>query len=116
MLADRFISSTIAYQGTAGGMTVEAILEAGRIAIGETRPDLTVVFDVDERAAAGRLNSRLDRMEQKGPEFHRRVRQGFLDQAAKDPAGYLVIDAGGDLDQVTMAVLVAIRERFNAPA
>jgi dTMP kinase len=115
VLADRFISSTLAYQGTAGGMTTEEILAVGRVAIGSTWPDLTVIFDVDERIAATRLNPLLDRMESKGVEFHRRVRQGFLAQAQADPDRYAVIDASGDADAVFARLVTELRARF-APA
>lgn len=100
VLADRFISSTLAYQGTAGGMTPEEILAVGRVAIGSIWPDVTVVFDVDEQVAATRLNPLLDRMELKGVEFHRRVRQGFLAQAQSEPDRYAVIDASAEADAV----------------
>ena len=101
VLADRFISSTLAYQGTAGGMSKQEILEVGRVAVGDRWPDLTVVFDVDERTAATRLNPLLDRMELKGAAFHRRVRQGFLDQAKNPPFGeYLLLDASAEPDTV----------------
>ena len=76
VIADRFISSTLAYQGTAGGMPAEEILRVGQIAVGECWPDLTVIFNVDEATAAKRLSPLLDRMEQKGAEYHRRVRDG----------------------------------------
>src|SRR5690606_5770530 len=56
VLADRFISSTLAYQGTAGGLGREEIMQVGRVAVGEKWPDLTVLFDVDEHIAATRLN------------------------------------------------------------
>lgn len=100
VLADRFISSTLAYQGTAGGMTPEEILAVGRVAIGSIWPELTVIFDVDEHVAATRLNPLLDRMELKGVEFHRRVRQGFLAQAQNEPDRFLVVDASADADAV----------------
>ncbi|MEM1108064.1 MAG: dTMP kinase [Planctomycetota bacterium] len=102
VLADRFISSTLAYQGTAGGLPIADILKVGQVALGQHWPDLVVVFDVDEETAAQRINPLLrerefnadrDRMEAKGAAFHRRVRQGYLDQAADDPGRYLVIDA-----------------------
>ncbi len=105
VLADRFISSTLAYQGTAGGMTPEEILAVGRVAIGSIWPDLTVIFDVDENIAATRLNPLLDRMELKGIEFHRRVRQGFLAQAHNQPDWHLVVDASGDAEQVFRKLL-----------
>jgi dTMP kinase len=113
VLADRFISSTLAYQGTAGGMTREEILAVGRVAVGPHWPDLTVIFDVDERIAATRLNPLLDRMERKGVEFHRRVRQGFLAQAEAQPEQYLVIDGTREADAVTRAMMEGIGQRFE---
>ncbi|HMN96489.1 MAG TPA: dTMP kinase [Phycisphaerales bacterium] len=114
VLADRFISSTLAYQGTAGGISTDAIRSVGRIACGATQPDLVVLFDVDEVVAGRRLNPILDRMEQKGIEFHRRVRRGYLDQAATDPARHLVIDATPETEQVWTSLLAAI-ERWTRP-
>jgi len=100
ILADRFISSTLAYQGAAGGLDTGQIRQVGRIALRNHWPDLTVIFDVDEQAAARRLHPLLDRMEQKGAAYHRKVRQGFLDQAAAEPDRHLVIDATTDPDTV----------------
>lgn len=109
VLADRFISSTLAYQGAAGGMCLDEIRAVGRVAVGNVRPELIVVFDVDERVAATRLNPLLDRMEQKGEAFHRRVRQGYLDQAKAEPDRHLVINATKDVDEVEGDVLRAMR-------
>lgn len=100
VLADRFISSTLAYQGTAGGLSPAEILAVGDVAIGGIRPDLTILFDVDEATAGRRLNPILDRMEQKGREFHRRVREGYLDQAQRAPREHLVIDARPEAEEV----------------
>jgi dTMP kinase len=115
VLADRFISSTLAYQGTAGGIAVDEILAVGRAAIGEHWPDLTVIFDVDTATAARRLNPLLDRMERKGAEYHHKVRQGYLDQARAAPHRYLVVDARLDADTVFGALLAALSARaFDA--
>lgn len=113
VLADRFVSSTLAYQGAAGGLDREQILAVGRVAIGRVWPDLVVVFDVDQATAASRLSPLLDRMEARGAAFHRRVRQGFLDEAAADPQRYLVIDATVDADAVGRAVLAGLRDRLG---
>jgi dTMP kinase len=112
VLADRFISSTLAYQGTAGGMSQEEILAVGRVAIGSLWPDLTVIFDVDERAASSRLNPLLDRMELRGAAFHKRVRNGYLAQANSQPDKYCVLDASPDADQVFRALMRALAARF----
>lgn len=112
VIADRFISSTLAYQGTAGGMPVADILRVGQIALGEHWPDMVVVFDVDEQTASTRLNPLLDRMELKGQEYHRRVRQGYLDQAESDPNRYMVIDARPSADIVTEQMLSNLAKRL----
>lgn len=118
VLADRYVSSTLAYQGAAGGLPREEIIAVGHAACGTPGtpgacwPDLTVIFDVDEATASTRLNPLLDRMERKGAEFHRRVRQGYLDQAKREPERYAVIDASVDPDSVTARLLAALRERF----
>ncbi|MEM9420666.1 MAG: dTMP kinase [Planctomycetota bacterium] len=121
VLADRFISSTLAYQGTAGGMPIADILKVGQVALGQHWPDLVVVFDVDEETAAARINPLLrerefnadkDRMEAKGAAFHRRVRQGYLDQAAGDPDLYLVIDATQKPDAVFADLSQGLTDRF----
>ena len=112
VLADRFISSTLAYQGTADGMDRDEIIQVGHVAVGGHWPDLTVIFDVDEAVAGGRLDPQLDRVERKGAEFHRRVREGFLDQARAEPEKYLVIDASADEDAVFAALLDGLEQRF----
>jgi len=111
VMADRFISSTLAYQGTAGGLPVQAIRATGDIALGDTWPDLVVVFDVDQETAAKRLTPLLDRMEQKGAEYHAKVRQGYLDQAEHDPNHYAVIDARQAPEDVHAALLETLENR-----
>ncbi len=117
VLADRFVSSTLAYQGTAGGMPIPDIRLVARVAIGNHWPDLTVIFDVDDQTAAQRLNPLLDRMELKGSEYHRKVRQGYLDQAKADPEHYLVIDARPDAETVFAKLCEGVRQKLaGAPA
>ncbi len=121
VLADRFVSSTLAYQGAAGGLPEDEILSVARAACGKPGspgacwPHLVVVFDVDEATAATRLSPLLDRMESKGAEFHRRVREGFLDQARRDPARYAVLDARRDPDLVTDDLMRTLRQRLAGP-
>ena len=117
VLADRYVSSTLAYQGTAGGIEWQEIIQVAKAACGERfPPDLTVVFDVDQATAATRLNPLLDRMEQKGAAFHERVRQGFLEQARTWPDRYVVVDARRHAGVVTQEVLGALRAHFATPA
>lgn len=127
VLADRFVSSTLAYQGTAGGLAHEEILSAAKIAIGNTFPDLTVIFDVDQATAATRLaggskrskhNQSMqptlfsDRVELRGSEYQKKVRQGYLDQADDQPNKYIVMDATKDPDTVFDNLLNLIKQHF----
>jgi len=111
VLSDRYISSTIAYQG-AGDADPEAIRQAGRIAVGQTWPDLTVILDLPSDAGlarAGRANGH-DRIEAKGSDFHRRVRELFLEQARREPARFTAVDASGDIDEVQTRLIGAIED------
>ena len=100
VIADRFVSATLAYQGTAGGLSVDWIQAVAEVAVAGTWPDLTIILDVDDSVAARRLNPLLDLIELKGREFHKKVREGFLEQAERWPERYTVIDATEDADSV----------------
>jgi dTMP kinase len=114
VIADRYIASTLAYQGAAGGLAGVDISAVARVATRNLLPDVYVVFDIDEVAAAKRLSPLLDRMEAKGAAFHRKVRQGYLEQAKHDPARYMVIDASRNEDQVWASLLTALADRSPA--
>ncbi|HWB18960.1 MAG TPA: dTMP kinase [Phycisphaerales bacterium] len=123
VLADRFISSTLAYQGTAGGMSPEEILAVGRVAVGSIWPHLTVLFDVPEDVSEQRMTARHsstasaggDRMERKGREYHARVRQGFLAQAQARLLGeYLVMNASPAAEVVFDRLQVELKRIFSA--
>ncbi len=113
VLADRFVASTLAYQGTAGGLPIAEILAVAAVATGHLQPDLNVIFDVDELTAAHRLNPLLDRMEAKGEEFHRRVRAGYLEQVRSDRRRHLLIDASRPPEGVWNSLIAGLRERFG---
>lgn len=114
VVADRYVSSTLAYQGAAGGLPYSEILAVANAACGDAIPDLIVIFDVDEATAATRLNPLLDRMEQKGAEFHAKVRQGYLKQVREHPDQYATVDASKDADSVTADLFRTVRERLVA--
>ncbi|MBX3321678.1 MAG: dTMP kinase [Phycisphaeraceae bacterium] len=114
VLADRFVSSTIAYQGYAGGLPISEIHQAAAIATGGLTPNLVVIFDVDEDTAATRLNPLLDRMEAKGRAFHALVRQGYLTEARNHPDQYAVIDASPAEEIVWSSLLHLFADRLGA--
>lgn len=111
VICDRFADSTRAYQGAAGGVAPAFIRDLEREVVGETRPDLTLIFDLPAEAglerAAGRGAAEA-RFESKGLDFHRRLRDGFLAIAAAEPQRCRVIDAARPIDEVTAAVLAAV--------
>jgi dTMP kinase len=114
VLADRYVASTLAYQGAAGGLASADISAVARVATGGVMPDLYLLFDIDADHAAKRLNPLLDRMEAKGREFHRRVRAGYLEQARADPLRFAVIDASRDADHVWSQLVETLRERAES--
>lgn len=119
VIADRFVSSTLAYQGAAGGMPLADINDVARVATGGTMPDLVLIFDVDENTAAQRMNplmasgrSELDRIESRGLDFHRMVRQGYLEQARAEPSRHAVLDASKNPDDVWSQLLTALSRKL----
>ena len=114
IVADRFVASTFAYQGAAGGIPYEEIESAAKIAMYGVEPDATLIFQVDQNTAASRLNPLLDRMEAKGAIFHARVRQGYSSLVESDPQArrYLGVDATGTPEDVFANILSVLERRF----
>ena len=108
VLMDRWLSSTCAYQGWAGGFGVEKVIKIGTDSLERIWPDLTVVLDVDTETAASRMQRDLDRMEQKGGAYHTKVREGFLKLPDIEPS-VKVVDARGTVEQVHQDVLKLIQ-------
>ncbi len=107
VLCDRFFDSTRAYQGAGGGAPPSLIAELERTVVGQTPPDLTLIFDAPVEVGLARAQARNAgeaRFEGKGEEFHRRLRAAFLEIAAAEPSRCLVIDATPSVDTVEAQV------------
>ncbi|MFI6153988.1 dTMP kinase [Kitasatospora sp. NPDC051170] len=104
VITDRYMDSSIAYQGAGRDLAATEVARISRWATGGLLPDLTVVLDVDPTKARERFTEALDRLESEPTEFHQRVRSGFLALAAADPARYLVVDGSQEPGFVTTAV------------
>jgi len=104
VLMDRWVSSTCAYQGWAGGFGIEKVLKIGADALERLWPDVTIILDVDLMTARQRMQRDLDRMEQKGDAYHAKVRQGFLKLADYCQA-VKVVDAAQSVEQVHEAAV-----------
>jgi len=115
VVCDRFADSSRAYQGVGGGTPAAFIEDLDAAVVGPTQPDLTLVFDLPVAVGLERAFGRglfETRFESKGPEFHERLRRGFLDIAADHPERCAVIDADGDMDTVTARVWAAVEARL----
>ncbi|WP_344446702.1 dTMP kinase, partial [Kitasatospora nipponensis] len=104
VITDRYMDSSIAYQGAGRDLAATEVARISRWATGGLVPDLTVVLDVDPTKARERFTEALDRLESEPTEFHARVRAGFLALAAGDPVRYLVVDGSREPALVTTAV------------
>ena len=115
VVCDRFADSSRAYQGAGGGVPEQFIetLDAG--IVGETQPDLTLIFDLPVSVGLERAFGRglfETRFESKGVAFHERLREKFLDIAARNPGRCAVIDAVGSLEEVEARVTSAVEGRW----
>ncbi|MFF3271645.1 dTMP kinase [Streptomyces chrestomyceticus] len=104
VITDRYIDSSVAYQGAGRNLAPTEIARISRWATDGLVPHLTVLLDVSPETARERFTEAPDRMESEPAEFHQRVRSGFLTLAAADPARYLVVDAGQEPEDVTTVV------------
>jgi dTMP kinase len=103
VVTDRYVDSTLAYQGAGRALDVSDVERVARWATGDLRPHLTVVLDLEPAAGFGRFEGR-DRIEGESLEFHQRVREAFVRMAAADPGHYLVLDARRPVDEIAGAV------------
>jgi len=99
--------SSVAYQGVGRDLGLEKVAELSLWATGGLRPDLTILLDVDPQIGLARVVGP-DRLESEPLEWHRRVRQGFLDIAATDPDRYLVLDASRPAEDLAVEITVVV--------
>ncbi len=116
VVCDRFVDSTLAYQGYGRGLPIADLLALHNFALGDFAPDLTLILDLpvaEGLARAGRRSGNADRFERLDAAFHERLRQGFLQIAADNPERCVVIDAAGDQGSIHRAVLAAVAARLS---
>ncbi len=116
VISDRFADSTMAYQGHGRGLDPEAIETLHRLVVGDFRPDLTLIFDLEAEAGLRRAADRgggEQRYERMDIDFHRRLRRGYLDIARDAPGRCVVIDASGPVEATHATVMAAVQERLE---
>ena len=114
VISDRFADSTRAYQGIVQGAGNDVVERLYSLAVGDLRPDLTLVLDLPVATGLARAAERggENRYERMGAAFHERLRTAFLEIAAGEPDRCLVVDADADLDAVAARIAAAVEERL----
>jgi dTMP kinase len=115
VVTDRYVDSTLAYQGGGRQLPLNPIRRVNELATGGLVPDLTFLLDLPPAAGLGRRVRSADRLEAEPEQFHDRVRATFLALARADPDRYVVLDATMDVTQLSKAVQGALRDRLPDP-
>jgi dTMP kinase len=119
VLCDRFVDSTIAYQGYGHGLSLDVIESLRAVSIGDFAPDLTLILDASIETGLGRAAARGedgDRYERMDRQFHQRLRDGFLSIAEAEPTRCRLIDAEADIETVRDEISTFVRRRFSLDA
>jgi dTMP kinase len=111
VVSDRYIGSSLAYQGFGRGLPVDEVRRLSAWATRGLEPDLVVLLEVSAPVAAGRVGDRPDRLEAAGDDFHRRVADGYRALAAAEPGRWVVVDGSAGPDAVEAAVWSAVAGR-----
>jgi dTMP kinase len=113
VLSDRYVDSSLAYQGAGRAIDLDALRRVQRMATDGLRPDLTVLLDLSPEVGLERVGAVRDRIEAQPLAFHRAVRAQFLDLAGRDRGRYLVIDATEPPEQVSAEVVAEVTRRLD---
>jgi len=113
VLCDRYVHSSLAYQGAARALGEEGIVAVNRWATGGLWPDLVVLLQLDPKLGLDRVD-RADRFENEDLEFHEAVGRAYQQLAARDPERFLVVDASGSASDVAASVLAAVLSRLGS--
>jgi len=111
VVSDRYVPSSLAYQGVGRGLGVEKVEQLNRWATEGLEPDLVVVLDVDDAVARSRQEGPGDRLEQAGAEFHTAVRDAYRTLAPD--RGWIVLDGNDGVDDVAERVWSVVMERLD---
>lgn len=113
VLCDRYIDSTVAYQGYARKGDINKIIKLNDLVTNSLKPDLTIVFDIDSNIAQSRLKGEKDRLEKEGLEFHKALRQGYLELAKNNPERIKVINADATIENIHKKCIELIKGFIN---
>ncbi len=111
VLCDRHADSTVVYQGHARGMDLDTLRSLNSTATDGLKPDLTILIDLSPEVGLARIESK-DRLDAEPIEFHQMVRQGFLDEAAREPGRWHIISGDQEPEEVAAECLKAVTDRL----
>ncbi len=114
VISDRYLDSSVAYQGVARDLGAERVADLSLWATGGLVPDLTIVLDVDPAVGLARVVGP-DRLESEPVEWHRRVRQAFLEIAAAAPDRYLVLDGTRPVEDLAVEIATVVSDLVGDP-
>jgi dTMP kinase len=121
VICDRFVDSTRVYQGVLGALDASLLAELEQVTVAGLMPDLTLMLDLDPEIGLARAAKRrapdetTDRFESETLEFHRRLRQGFLDIAAREPGRCAVLDASLPPESLAESAWEVLKRRLSPP-
>jgi dTMP kinase len=115
VLCDRYADSTVVYQGHARGFPLDQLRSWNDFATQGLRPDLTLLLDLPPEIGLSRIRSK-DRLDQEPLEFHRKVRDGFLSEAARDPARWAILPADESPETVLQMAMAELTKRAGRPS
>ncbi len=110
VLCDRHTDSSVAYQGYGREQNIDNINMLNELAVNGVHPDLTIIFDIDTETSMARVGAEKDRLESAGFEFHKRVRNGYLEIAKQNPQRIKVVDASQSIEDVQKNVIKIVEE------
>lgn len=117
VLCDRFLDSSLVYQGIARQLGVKNVLEINKFAIDDTMPDYTFFLDVDPLIGLERIRQNdtreINRLDLESDDFHQRVYDGYQQIVSDNQERFVIIDANNDLDQVLRDTIKAFEEVYN---
>lgn len=116
VISDRFLLANVVYQSAGGGEDPEVLWRLGEIAIGGLRPDLTILLDLPVEIAVARIRRRADRIESRGDDYFRLVREGFLQHVPRAGRAYSIIDANQSQEQVSAEIWSVVADRIGIPS
>lgn len=119
VVSDRYGDASVAYQGGGRGLGLDTVERLNELATGGVKPDVTFLMDLDpeeglQRLVAGRGEHSRDRMESEVLDFHRRVRETYLEASRREPGRFVVIDAGLPRERITDLVTHRVDELLSA--